>query len=253
LGDPQQLERPTKGSHPDGAEKSALEHLLDGRKTIPEEMGFLLPESWRLHPEVCKFTSELFYENKLGSHAIARSRVLEGHPWVKGAGLWFVPVGHQGNRNSSAEEVEAVVRIVEGLLRPEVKWFYSAGNSARLNREKDILIVAPYNAQVADLSARLPGVKVGTVDKFQGQEAAVVIYSLTTSSPEDAPRGMEFLYSLNRLNVATSRAKTAVILVGSPKLLEPECRSPRQMQLANALCRYLEMAKTVDTREVMAV
>jgi predicted RecB family nuclease len=253
LGDPQQLERPTKGSHPDGAEKSALEHLLDGRKTIPEEMGFLLPESWRLHPEVCKFTSELFYENKLGSHAIARSRVLEGHPWVKGAGLWFVPIGHQGNRNSSAEEVEAVARIVEGLLRPEVKWFYSAGNSARLNREKDILIVAPYNAQVADLSARLPGVKVGTVDKFQGQEAAVVIYSLTTSSPEDAPRGMEFLYSLNRLNVATSRAKTAVILVGSPKLLEPECRSPRQMQLANALCRYLEMAKTVDTREVMAV
>jgi uncharacterized protein len=110
----------------------------------------------------------------------------------------------------------------------------------------DVLIVAPYNAQVADLSVRLPNARVGTVDKFQGQEAAVVIYSLTTSSLEDAPRGMEFLYSLNRLNVATSRAMSNVILVASPKLLEPECRSPRQMQLANALCFYLELAVTVD-------
>jgi uncharacterized protein len=93
---------------------------------------------------------------------------------------------------------------------------------------------------------RLPGAQVGTVDKFQGQEAPVVIYSLTTSSPEDAPRGMEFLYSLNRLNVATSRGKSNVIVVGSPRLFEPECRSPRQMQLANALCRYLELAKTMD-------
>jgi predicted RecB family nuclease len=243
LGDPQQLERPLKGSHPDGAEKSALEHLLDGRKTISEDMGFLLPQSWRLHPEICKFTSEVFYEGKLSAHAIARSRVLEGHAWLNGAGLWFVRVKHEGNRNSCADEVEVVARIVEGLLKPEVKWFYGAGNSRRL-KEEDILIVAPYNAQVADLTARLPKMRIGTVDKFQGQEAPVVIYSLTTSSPEDAPRGMEFLYSLNRLNVATSRAMSNVILVGSPKLLEPDCRSPRQMQLANALCRYIEIAKS---------
>jgi predicted RecB family nuclease len=245
LGDPQQLERPLKGSHPEGAEKSALEHLLNGRKTIPADMGFLLPESWRLHPEVCKFTSEAFYEDKLSSHAIARSRVLEGHAWLKGPGLWFVPVEHEGNRNSCAEEVEVVVRIVEELLKPEVKWFYGAGNSRRL-KEEDILIVAPYNAQVADLSVRLPKMRVGTVDKFQGQEAPVVIYSLTTSSPEEAPRGMEFLYSLNRLNVATSRAMSNVIVVGSPRLLEPDCRTPRQMQLANALCRYVELAKIVE-------
>ncbi len=108
--------------------------------------------------------------------------------------------------------------------------------------KKDVLIVAPYNAQVAALAARLPGFNIGTVDKFQGQEAPVVIYSLTTSSPEDAPRGMEFLYSLNRLNVATSRAKALAILVASPKLLEPDCQSPRQMQLANALCRFVELA-----------
>jgi superfamily I DNA and/or RNA helicase len=252
LGDPQQLERPLKGSHPEGAEKSALEHLLGGRKTISEDMGFLLPQSWRLHPKVCNFTSEVFYEDKLSSHAIAQSRVLEGHAWLNGAGLWFVPVKHEGNRNSCAEEVEVVARIVEGLLEREVKWFYSAGNSRRL-KEDDVLIVAPYNAQVADLSARLPKMRIGTVDKFQGQEAPVVIYSLTTSSPEDAPRGMEFLYSLNRLNVATSRAMSNVIVVGSPKLLEPDCRSPRQMQLTNALCRYLELAKIVEASQVGAV
>jgi superfamily I DNA and/or RNA helicase len=119
------------------------------------------------------------------------------------------------------------------------------GQSRRL-RWNDVLIVSPYNAQVSDLWKRLPGARVGTVDKFQGQQAPVVIYSMATSSPEDAPRGMEFLYSLNRLNVATSRAQAIVILVGNPRLLEPECRSPRQMQLANALCRYVEMAKTAD-------
>jgi len=245
LGDPQQLERPLQGSHPDGAEKSALEHLLNGRKTISADMGFLLPESWRLHPKVCKFASEVFYEGKLSSRAIARSRVLEGHAWLDGPGLWFVPVEHEGNRNSSAEEVQAVAQIVEGLVIPGVEWFRSAGNKRPLRRD-DILIVAPYNAQVSDLCARLPGMSIGTVDKFQGQEAPLVIYSLTTSSPEDAPRGMEFLYSLNRLNVATSRAMSNVILVGNPRLFEPECRNPRQIQLANALCRYRELATTVD-------
>jgi len=208
-----------------------------------------LPESWRLHPDVCKFTSEAFYEGKLSSHAITRSRVLAGHQWVKEAGLWFVAVEHAGNRNSSTEEVEVVARIVEGLLSGEVQWFYGAGNKRQL-QEKDILIVAPYNAQVADLLARLPRMRIGTVDKFQGQEAPVVIYSMTTSSPEEAPRGMEFLYSLNRLNVATSRAMTAVIVVGSPRLFEPECHSPRQMQLANALCRYREMASEQDASAI---
>jgi hypothetical protein len=249
IGDPQQLERPLKGSHPEGAEKSALEHLLGERKTISKDMGFLLPETWRLHPKICEFTSEYFYEGRLESRRLLQSRILEGHAWLSGAGLWLVPLEHVGNRNSSAEEVEAVARIVQGLLKPEVSWFRSAGNPRRL-KEEDVLIVSPYNAQVADLTARLPKMRIGTVDKFQGQEAPIVIYSLTTSSPEDAPRGMEFLYSLNRLNVATSRAMTTVILVGSPKLFEPECRTPRQMQLANAFCGYLEMATIVDPSSI---
>jgi predicted RecB family nuclease len=245
IGDPQQLNKPLKGSHPPGAEKSALEHLLGVHKTIPSDIGMLLPETHRMHPRICEFTSELFYEGRLAAKSFTQNRVLTGHPDFEGAGLWFVPVEHNGNSNSSAEEVEKVVEIVGALLQPGVEWFRVAGSRAPLKREKDILVVAPYNAQVGDLAARLPGVQVGTVDKFQGQEAPVVIYSMTTSSPEDAPRGMEFLYSLNRLNVATSRAKSIVILVGSPRLFEPECKSPRQMQLANALCRYMELAKIV--------
>ncbi len=249
IGDPQQLARPGDASHPPGAELSGLEHILmDPKlgklKTMPPSLGLFIDETKRLHPNICNFTSTVFYEDRLLSRSFTRNRVIEGHPWLKGAGLWFVPVKHEGNRNSSAEEVEVVARIVEGLLKPEVKWFDRAGKSRRLREDDDILIVAPYNAQVSDLGARLPRVSVGTVDKFQGQEGAVVIYSLTTSSPEEAPRGMEFLYSLNRLNVATSRAMTTVILVGSPKLFEPECRTPRQMQLANAFCGYLEMAVT---------
>ena len=241
IGDPQQLERPLKGSHPPGAEKSALQHLLGERKTISETMGLLLPETWRLHPKICDFTSELFYDGRLAARGFTSDRVLEGHPWLSGAGLWFFPIVHDGNRNSSQEEVQAVAGIVDSLLVAGVRWFEEMGNSRQV-RLDDILVVAPYNAQVADLSMRLPGARIGTVDKFQGQQAPVVIYSLTTSSPEDAPRGMEFLYSLNRLNVATSRAMSTVILVGSTKLLEPDCQSPRQMQLANALCRYRELA-----------
>jgi predicted RecB family nuclease len=254
IGDPQQLSRPGDASHPPGAELSGLEHILRdpelGKlKTIPTSLGLFIDHTRRLHPKICDFTSPAFYEDRLLPHFTTRNRVIEGHPWLTGAGLWFVPVKHEGNRNSSAEEVEVIARIVNGMLKPDVMWFYGVGNKRQL-REKDILIVAPYNAQVSDLSAWLPGIRIGTVDKFQGQGEAVVIYSLTTSSPEDAPRGMEFLYSLNRLNVATSRAMTAVILVGSPKLFEPECRTPRQMQLANAFCGYLEIAIPRDPSSI---
>jgi superfamily I DNA and/or RNA helicase len=116
----------------------------------------------------------------------------------------------------------------------------------------DILIIAPYDAQVFALRDRIPGSRVGTVDKFQGQEAPIVIYSMTTSSYLDAPRGMEFLYSANRLNVATSRARVVCLLVGAPAIFEAECRTPRQMQLANAFCRYFEMAAKVHDRNAYA-
>lgn len=247
IGDPQQLEQPLKGSHPEGAEASVLEHLLAGAKTISAEKGLFLERTWRLHPDLCSFTSEVFYESRLRSQEGLENQRIEGHPWLGESGLWFIPVPHEGNQNTSAEEVERIAGLIDGLLKQGVNWIDDKGCSRPLALD-DVLIVAPYNAQVSDLSSRLPNnARVGTVDRFQGQQAPVVIYSLTTSSPEEAPRGMEFLYSLNRLNVATSRAKGMVLVVGSPRLLEPECRNPRQMQLANALCRYVELARVDET------
>jgi predicted RecB family nuclease len=244
LGDPQQLGQPLQGSHPEGTDVSALEHILGEHKTIPAAQGLFLEHTWRLHPRICDFTSELFYEDRLRPRPNLERQVLDGPTPFAGAGLWFMPVPHQGNQTSSPEEVERVALLVGHLTAGSVHWTDQA-NDRRPLRLSDILIIAPYNAQVAALKSRLPEAHIGTVDKFQGQEAPVVICSLTTSSPEEAPRGMEFLYSPNRLNVAVSRAKTACILVGSPALFEPECRSPRQMRLANAFCRYLELAGSV--------
>jgi hypothetical protein len=245
LGDPQQLEQPQKGSHPEGSDVSALAHLLDGGKTIQHDRGLFLEETWRLHPTICQFTSEMFYEGRLASHdGLERQRIEAAAPF-SGAGLWYVPVAHEGNQSYSQEEVDLVSNLVALLTFEGNSWTDLHGKARPLTRE-DILCVAPFNDQVNRLSDRLPGVAVGTVDKFQGQQAAVVIYSLTASSPEDAPRGMEFLYNLNRFNVATSRARCACIVVGSPRLLSPECRTPRQMELANALCRYSEMSERVS-------
>jgi uncharacterized protein len=251
LGDPQQLEQPQKGSHPEGSDISALAHLLDGRKTIQEDRGLFLEETWRLHPTICRFTSEMFYEGRLASlDGLERQRIDAVAPFA-GAGLWNLPVVHEGNQSYSPEEVEVISNLVALLTGEGNLWTDRNGVARSLTRE-DILCVAPFNDQVNRLKDRLPGVQVGTVDKFQGQQAAVVIYSLTASSPEDAPRGMEFLYNLNRFNVATSRARCACIVIGSPLLLSPECRTPRQIELANILCRYNEVSERVSTGSAAA-
>ena len=153
----------------------------------------------------------------------------------------YRPVVHTGNQNSSPEEADVVAALVGDILASNSTWIDREGREQPLTLA-DILIIAPYNAQVFELQTRLPGARIGTVDKFQGQEAPLVIYSMTTSSHADAPRGMEFLYSLNRLNVATSRAKCICVLVASPTVFEADCRTPAQMRLANAYCRYLELS-----------
>lgn len=141
--------------------------------------------------------------------------------------------------------MRAIVGAVSELLASGAHWIDEHGEEHDL-KLTDILIIAPYNAQVHKIRSALPdGARVGTVDRFQGQEAPIVIYSMSTSTPADAPHGMDFLYSLNRLNVATSRARCICLLVGSPAIFRPECRSPQQMRLANAFCRYLELADEI--------
>lgn len=254
LGDPQQLEQPTKGAHPDGVGVSALQHVLGDAPTMPPERGLFLPVTWRLPPAICQFTSEVFYDGQLTSKAGLEQQQLTGTARFEGSGLWVIDVDHDGNRNVSDEEAAEVSRVVAELLAPGSDWIDRDGVRRPVTAD-DIRIVAPFNAHVTriqdvvmrDLATRQGGdprcPPVGTVDRFQGQEAPVVIYAMAASRPEDAPRGMSFLYSLNRLNVATSRARCAAILIASPRLFEPECHTPHQMRLANALCRYRELAR----------
>ncbi len=243
LGDPQQLEQPQRGSHPEGSDVAALTYLLDGHPTMPEGKGLFLGVTRRLHPKIREFTSELFYEGRLTSLPGLEKQLIGGNTPFDGAGLFYVPVDHRGNQNKSSEEVKAVADIIAKLLSGG-QWTNSKGETKPLRKE-DILIVAPYNAQVAALIEKLPEMRIGTVDKFQGQEAPVVIYSMTASSVEDAPKGMTFLFDPHRFNVATSRAKSICILVASPKLLEPECNTIDQMRMANSLCAFKEIAKEV--------
>jgi uncharacterized protein len=241
LGDPQQLEQPQKGIHPDGTDVSAMAHLLNGHSTIAGDRGLLLPETWRLHPSICDFTSTLFYDGRLKPRPGNENQRLNCEGFLDGTGLRFVPVRHEGNQNESPEEASRIAELVKSLNG--ASWTDREGRQHPLT-ESDIMVVAPYNAQVSRLRKLLPeGMNIGTVDKFQGREAPVVFYSMTTSSAEEAPRGMEFLYDLHRLNVAISRARAVAVIVASPQLFDVECRTPRQIELANAFCRYLEFAR----------
>jgi predicted RecB family nuclease len=241
LGDPQQLEQPQRGSHPEGSDVAALTYLLDRHKTIPSDKGLFLGVTRRLHPSICSFTSEVFYEGRLSPLPGLERQEIKSNGRFKGAGLFYEPVAHWGNQDKSIEEVVSIEGIVKELTSRDAVWIDADGNQRNLERD-DILIVAPYNAQVSALREKLPDMRIGTVDKFQGQEAPVVIYSMTSSSAEDSPRGMSFLYNPNRLNVATSRAKCMCILVASPRIMEPECHTVEQMRWANALCRFRQLA-----------
>ena len=250
LGDPQQLEQPLQSSHPEGSEVSALYHLLAGEQTMPADKGLFLAETYRLHPDIAQFTSEIYYEGRVEARPELEQQAIVANggamsPFT-GSGLIYVPVLHTGSQARSLEEVEVVQKIVDDLTN-RCCWRDKEGSINPLT-VKDILIVAPYNAQVSVLVEAMPllAERIGTVDRFQGQEAPVVIYSMTSSNPDEAPRGMEFLYNRFRFNVATSRARALCILVGSPDLFRPECRTPHQMKMANGFCRYLELAGSVE-------
>lgn len=240
VGDPLQLAQPSKGTHPIGAGASALGHMLGDAGTLSDDLGIFLDRTYRLHPEICKFISEIVYEERLHSVPGCERQAVSGTDSLGGSGLRWRPVDHSGNRIDSKEEANEVQDCYTALLG---RTFTDVQGAVRPMTSDDILVVAPYNAQVRMLKDALPsGARVGTVDKYQGQGAPVVIVSLTTSSLEDIPRGMEFLYSRNRLNVAVSRAQALTVVVGSPKLLSVKCRSVDQLRLANGLCRYVEMS-----------
>jgi uncharacterized protein len=242
LGDPQQLDQPLQGSHPPGADRSALAHVLGDAATMPPTQGLFLESTWRLHPELCAFTSEVFYDDRLEPQPDLATQRLDT-PRASGAGPRLHSERTEGADNESPAEADAVASLAWGIVEGNSTWTDRTGVIRPVTWE-DVLIVAPYNAQVGAIRRRLPPeARVGTVDKFQGQEAPVSIYSMTTSTPELAPRGMDFLYSRHRLNVATSRARCVTIVVASPDLLRVRARTPEQMRLANAFCRFEELAR----------
>ena len=241
LGDPLQLAQVSQAVHPPGAGASVLEHLLGEHATIPPDRGLFIDETRRMHPDVCRFISEAIYGGRLESFADCRRQRLEARGELTGTGVRYAPVVHEGNTRQSQEEAGEIAARVAELLGAE---YTTADGDVRPLRPDDIMVVAPYNAQVRCLREHLPdGVRVGTVDKFQGQEAAVVFFSMASSSGEEIPRNLEFLFSRNRLNVAISRARCLAVLVCSPELLHIRCRSAEQMRLVNALCRLVEVAE----------
>ena len=241
LGDPQQLDQPQRGTHPPGAERSGLAHVLADAATIAPDRGLFLERTWRLHPALCAFTSEVFYDDRLEAEPqLAVQRLRTEDSLADGVGPRVLPIPTIGADNESPDEAAAVAKLARSLVGGS---WTDADAVTRPLGWRDVLIVAPYNAQVGLIQRLLPPeARVGTVDKFQGQEAPISIYSLTTSTPELAPRGMDFLYSRNRLNVATSRARCVAVVVGSPDLWRVRARTPAQMRLANAFSRFTELA-----------
>jgi uncharacterized protein len=239
LGDQMQLGQPIQGVHPGRSGESTLEYLLDGVATIAPERGIFLERTCRMAPELCRFVSDTVYDGRLTHDActIGRRLVLDerAHAALRPDGLSFLPVSHDACSHRSDEEVAVVVALVENLLTQRCRDEHGVERALTLD---DILVVAPYNMQVDALRKRLPSdARVGTVDKFQGQEAEVVIVSMTTSSDEHLPRSKAFLYSRNRLNVALSRGRCLAVVVASPGLLEARCATVEEVGLVNLLCR----------------
>ncbi|MGA8534734.1 MAG: DEAD/DEAH box helicase, partial [Candidatus Tumulicola sp.] len=247
LGDPSQLAQVSQGVHPLHAGDSVLQHVLGEAQTIPEERGIFLDVSYRMHPEICAYVSDATYDGRLEPDPRTRLHSIS----VAGrqrSGLEYLPVEHSGNASSSPEEAARIVQEILLLRAGEVTDSLPPGQSGipRALTDRDVIVVTPYNAQRRLLTNELRkhglAVEVGTVDKFQGREAAVVFYSMAASSGEDVPRDLQFLFERNRFNVAISRARALSVLVCSPRLLDVACRTIEQMALANLLCDFAERA-----------
>lgn len=241
LGDPQQLPQVSQGTHPEPVDTSALGWIMDGAHVIPEDRGFFLARTRRMRPEVAEPVSVLSYDGRLAAHPETAGRTLDGVP----AGVIALPLGHRRNATASPEEAEVVVGLVRDLVGRT--WTPDPDAASRPLEQRDIIVVTPYNAQQvlveeALVAAGYPEVPVGTVDRFQGQEAAVAIVSLAASSGRDAPRGLEFLLLQNRLNVAVSRAQHTAYVVYGTGILDDLPRTPDGVARLSAFARLVGVA-----------
>ena len=234
IGEQMQLSQPIQGVHPGESGISCLDYVLQGQRTISPDRGIFLPVSRRMHPAIRRVISDLVYESRLSSDEGAARHRITGAESLPPFGIVFEELVHSGNSQSSMEEAKRVVQIFNTLLGAQ---FTNREGKTRKLDLSDILVVSPYNAQVNLIADMLPdGARVGTVDRFQGQEAPACIISMATSSGEELPRDIEFLFSLNRLNVALSRAQALAVLVASPQLLDVSCSTLQELRLVNALC-----------------
>lgn len=244
LGDPQQLPQVRQADHPGGSGASVLEHLLGGEQTIAPDRGVLLTTSWRMHPEICAFVSERSYDERLSSLSDCARRRVEAPGPIGGVGLRSMAIEHEGRSQSSPEEAQAIATACAALLSGSTVTDREA--KERQLTPRDILVVAPYNLAVREIQGQVPdGVRVGTVDRFQGQEAPIVFYAMTCSAGEDIPRGMDFLFDAHRFNVAISRAQCLAVLVHNPRLLDADCPTLPAMELVDGVCRFIEMAEAI--------
>jgi uncharacterized protein len=237
MGDQMQLSQPIQGSHPGESGQSILEYVLEDFAVVPPHLGVLLDTSWRMHPLICGFISDTVYEGRLQADPSTEPRILspgQGTLIRQSSGILFSPVIHEGNSQSSGEEVERILALTGELLGSRLM----TADGPRAVDVTDILFVAPYNMQVRLLRERLPaGAKVGSVDKFQGQEAPIVILSLCASAGEYGSRGLGFILDRNRINVAISRAQTLAIVVADPRIASADIRSLEEMRLVNVFCK----------------
>lgn len=237
IGDPRQLPQVIQGAHPYPANLSCLDWVLGPGQNVAPERGIFLPLSWRMHPALCGYISTLYYNGRLGNHPSTANQVVRA-PGLPQAGAFRMSVDHSGRTQECPEEIKAIQGLIQRLCAGA--WTDREGVTRALT-PRDIIVVAPYNAQVHALSQALKHVRVGTVDKFQGQEAAVALVSMTASSSEETMRGIDFLLSRERLNVAVSRGKVLSIVVASPRLLHTHCSHIAHMRLVNALCALQEL------------
>jgi len=239
IGDQMQLSQPIKGIHPGIAGKSSLEYLLEGFDTIPPEKGIFLNETRRLNKNICDFISTSFYDSRLKPHPITNERYIKLNlERIKEEGINYVPMSHENNSQKSNEEANYIKDILSKIIGKKCR--DNNGAEERNIGLDDVLVVAPFNMQVNNLARLLPkDSKVGTIDKFQGQEAKIVFISMTASDPENIPRHKSFIFSRNRLNVAISRAECSAIILFNPNLLNTSCQKIEEMKLINNFCKLL--------------